>query len=56
MANDQENRNFIENDGFWIINEGEVEGTIIGGNQCTLNLCKARNTCRILKVASCSRR
>jgi len=37
-ANDQENRNFTENDGFWIINEGEAEGKIIGGNQCTLNL------------------
>lgn len=37
-ANDQENRNFVENDGFWIINEGEAEGKIIGGNQCTLNL------------------
>jgi len=37
-ANDQTNRNFVENDGFWIINEGEAEGKIIGGNQCTLNL------------------
>jgi muramoyltetrapeptide carboxypeptidase len=37
-ANDQENRNFVENDGFWIINEGDAEGKIIGGNQCTLNL------------------
>ena len=37
-ANDQENRNFVKNEGFWIINEGEAEGKIIGGNQCTLNL------------------
>ena len=37
-ANDQENRKFVNNDGYWIINEGKVEGTIIGGNQCTLNL------------------
>ncbi|MBL8008688.1 MAG: LD-carboxypeptidase [Ignavibacteria bacterium] len=37
-ANDQINRNFTKNDGFWIINEGEAEGKIIGGNQCTLNL------------------
>lgn len=37
-AGEQENRNFIKNEGFWIINEGEAEGTIIGGNQCTLNL------------------
>ena len=35
---DQENRNLIENDGYWIINEGEANGTIIGGNLCTLNL------------------
>ncbi len=37
-AGDQENRNFMENDGFWVINEGEAEGKIIGGNQCTFNL------------------
>ena len=35
---DQENRNFIPNDGMFIINEGIAEGTIIGGNLCTLNL------------------
>ena len=35
---DQENRTFIPNDGWHVINEGEVEGTIIGGNLCTLNL------------------
>lgn len=37
-ANDQENRNFVENDGYWVINEGNAQGIIIGGNQCTLNL------------------
>lgn len=37
-ANNQENRNFFENDGFWIINKGGSEGKIIGGNQCTFNL------------------
>lgn len=37
-AYDQENRNFRNNEGFWIIHEGEAEGKIIGGNQCTLNL------------------
>jgi len=37
-ANDQENRTFVENDSFWIINEGEAEGKILGGNLCTLNL------------------
>lgn len=35
---DQENRTFIKNDGWHIINEGEAEGTIIGGNLCTFNL------------------
>lgn len=35
---DQENRSFISNSGFTVINEGSTEGTIIGGNLCTLNL------------------
>lgn len=35
---DQENRDFIENEGMFIINEGEAEGKIIGGNLCTFNL------------------
>lgn len=35
---DQENREFIKNDGMFIINEGEANGKIIGGNLCTLNL------------------
>lgn len=35
---DQDNRNFIKNDGVVIINEGEAEGMAIGGNLCTLNL------------------
>lgn len=35
---DQENREFIQNDGMFIINEGEANGTIVGGNLCTLNL------------------
>lgn len=29
---DQENRNFIKNDGYWVINSGQAEGNIIGGN------------------------
>ena len=37
-AGNQEDRHFVENDGYWVINEGAAEGTIIGGNQCTLNL------------------
>lgn len=35
---DQENRQFIANEGYAIINEGRAEGTIIGGNLCTFNL------------------
>lgn len=35
---DQENRNFIDNDGMFVINKGKTEGRIIGGNLCTLNL------------------
>ena len=35
---DQENREFIKNDGMFIINEGEAQGKIVGGNLCTLNL------------------
>lgn len=35
---EQKSRNFLDNEGFWILNEGIAEGTTIGGNQCTLNL------------------
>lgn len=35
---DQQNRNFIPNDGFQVVNEGHAEGTLLGGNLCTLNL------------------
>lgn len=35
---DQENRDFIENNGMFIINEGVAEGKIVGGNLCTFNL------------------
>ncbi|MGD8191380.1 S66 family peptidase [Brevibacillus ginsengisoli] len=35
---DQENREFIANEGPFVIQEGEATGTIIGGNLCTLNL------------------
>ena len=35
---DQEKREFIPNDGMFVINEGEAEGDIVGGNLCTLNL------------------
>ncbi|MDO5568736.1 MAG: LD-carboxypeptidase [bacterium] len=35
---DQENRKFIKNNGMYIINEGQAEGLIVGGNLCTFNL------------------
>lgn len=35
---DQENRKFEENEGYVVINKGEAEGVILGGNLCTLNL------------------
>ena len=35
---DQQNRNFIPNDGFQVVNEGQATGTLLGGNLCTLNL------------------
>lgn len=35
---DQENRDFIDNEGFWLINDGKAEGTIIGGNLSTFCL------------------
>lgn len=37
-ANDQKHRNFFLNEGYWVLREGEAEGTIIGGNLNTLNL------------------
>lgn len=35
---DQNNRKSIKNDGWWVINEGGAQGSIRGGNLCTLNL------------------
>lgn len=35
---DQENREFIKNEGYWTIHAGNAEGTIKGGNLCTFNL------------------
>ncbi len=35
---DQENRNFYDNEGMFVINKGTAQGSIIGGNLCTLNL------------------
>lgn len=35
---DQEKREFMPNDGYSVINQGNAEGKIVGGNLCTLNL------------------
>jgi muramoyltetrapeptide carboxypeptidase LdcA involved in peptidoglycan recycling len=35
---DQNKRDFMKNEGSYVINEGEIEGIIIGGNICTFNL------------------
>ncbi len=40
---DQENREFIKNEGMFVINEGMAEGEIVGGNLCTLNLLQGTN-------------
>lgn len=34
----QDERTFIPNEGYWILHEGNAEGTIVGGNLCTFNL------------------
>lgn len=35
---DQEKRNLIQNEGFWVLNEGNAEGILLGANLCTFNL------------------
>src|SRR3989344_4332800 len=35
---DQDNRKFIKNKGYYVINNGSANGVLIGGNLCTLNL------------------
>ena len=35
---DQKDRQLIPNSGHWVINPGQVEGTILGANLCTFNL------------------
>lgn len=48
---DQENREFIKNEGFQVINAGEAVGVIIGGNLCTLNLLQGTEFMPSLKDA-----
>ena len=35
---DQEDRHLEQGAGWWVLQEGEADGTIVGGNLCTLNL------------------
>ena len=35
---DQEKREFIKNEGYWLIHDGKASGTIVGGNLGTFNL------------------
>jgi muramoyltetrapeptide carboxypeptidase len=35
---DQDERTLLPNDGYLVLNEGRADGTIVGGNLCTLNL------------------
>lgn len=39
----QENRKFIKNKGMYVINNGQAEGKIIGGNLCSFNLLQGTN-------------
>lgn len=34
----QNDREWLNNEGYWILNEGDAQGKIIGGNLCTFNL------------------
>jgi muramoyltetrapeptide carboxypeptidase len=35
---DQEDRHVEQGEGWWVLQEGEADGIIVGGNLCTLNL------------------
>ena len=35
---DQEDRHLEQGEGWWVLQEGEADGTIVGGSLCTLNL------------------
>lgn len=37
-GDDQEKREFLKNEGYWILHDGEAEGTLLGGNLTTFNL------------------
>ncbi|MGE0792952.1 MAG: S66 peptidase family protein [Candidatus Woesearchaeota archaeon] len=37
-SRNQNNRNILKNEGYWILNEGKANGKLVGGNLCTLQL------------------
>lgn len=47
----QEDRTFVEQDGYLVLQEGRAEGTLIGGNLCTLNLLQGTEFMPSLKGA-----
>ncbi|MBM7648693.1 muramoyltetrapeptide carboxypeptidase LdcA involved in peptidoglycan recycling [Bacillus ectoiniformans] len=48
---DQDQRNFYQNSGHLVIQEGSAEGTLIGGNLCTMNLLQGTEYMPSLKGA-----
>ncbi|WP_075982011.1 S66 family peptidase [Bacillus massilinigeriensis] len=48
---DQEKREFIEQDSYLVIHEGEARGRLIGGNLCTMNLLQGTEYMPSLKNA-----
>jgi muramoyltetrapeptide carboxypeptidase LdcA involved in peptidoglycan recycling len=42
----QEDRHLESGAGWWVLQEGEADGTVVGGNMCTFNLLQARHSCR----------
>lgn len=48
---DQDNREFVPHDGYLMINEGRAEGTLLGGNLCTLNLLQGTEYMPVLSGA-----
>lgn len=48
---DQDNREFVPHEGYLVINEGQAEGTLLGGNLCTLNLLQGTEYMPVLSGA-----
>lgn len=48
---DQEDRTFVEHEGYFVLQEGQAEGVLIGGNLCTLHLLQGTEYMPSLKNA-----